>query len=741
MEIYNSTSFQFAILNGRLNYPAYSATFIIKGLFSLSNNSVLSAEEEQPYATGDQYYTDDDDQVGGIRYASDFVYYKSQTDVSLVGHCYAPQGKKTASCLTQFMLAQKSMNLHVFGDRFWIRNAGGFFATEPIPFEKVELRYENSFGGAIIEGNPIGKGSAKTILANGSTVWPLPNIEYPRQRITSPKQIPVPAGFGPLNSGWSLRKNKLGTYDKHWLEKKWPWFPDDFDPAYFNSSPQAMQISGYLIGDESLQFSNLHPEISDYRTTLPGIKVRCFTRTHSKDPSIGKSFQEINMELDTLAIDMDAEQATLVWRGWSRTDSEEMQDIQDILVVAENVEDDPMSIDEGYVLLQKCKSELDEGYAAEEPENIVTDAGSENEGFDVDAIIAQAEEESRKLLIESGIDPDNPPEPTEEDMAQQAALLAEMGIDDSESLPLTRAQVERDVFDRKGFFQKDLSDLDLNGIDFRGIDLREANLSSMVLTDSDFSTANLSGAILSGSNFHKTSFKNACLYEADMTEADISEVNFTGANLEDAVLESCKANSANFNNVQASGADFRNAKLRNGSFINADLRRASFESADLNHVNMENSRLQNITLNKAAAIYGNFTKADMTGVRASDNCDFSGAVFKGCQMEGANFESARCIQADFSYADMHDANLISADLTDANFKCSDLRQSKLAKANMDGTCMMQCNLYEASLEKAMLKNADFRLANLYGAEFLDAEITHTNFTQANIKMTKLNATK
>ncbi|MEE9491909.1 MAG: DUF2169 domain-containing protein [Gammaproteobacteria bacterium] len=741
MEIYNCTDFQFAILNGRLDYPGYSATFIIKGLFRLNNGDVLRAEEEQPYAMGDQYYADDDHQVGGIRYASDFVYYKPQTDVSLVGHCYAPQGQKTASCLTQFMLAEKSMNLHVFGDRFWIRNASGYFSTKPIPFEKIELRYENSFGGAVIEGNPIGKGSARTVLANGSTVWPLPNIESPRQHITSPKQVPVPAGFGPLNSGWSLRKSKLGTYDKHWLEKKWPWFPDDFDPAYFNSSPQAMQISGYLSGDESLQFSNLHPEISDYHTTLPRIKIRCFTRTHSKDPSIGKSFQEINMELDTLAIDMDAEQATLVWRGWSRTDSEEMQDIQDILVVAENIEGDPMSVDEGYALLQKCKSELDERYTAEEPEDNVTEAGSENEDFDVDAILAQAEEDSRKLLIESGVDPDNLPEPTKEDIAQQAVLLAEMGLDDSEFLPLTREQVERNIIDGKSFFQKDLSDLDLNGIDFHGIDLREANLSNMILNNSNFSTANLSGAILNGSDFHKTSFKNACLQEADMTDADLSEVNFTGANMEDAVLESCKADSANFNNVQASGADFRNAKLRSGSFINANLPRASFESADLNHVNMESSRLQNITLNKATAIYGNFTKADMTGVRASDNCDFSGAIFKGCQMEGANFESARCIQTDFSYADMHDVNLISADLTDANFKCSDLRQSKLAKAHFDGTCMMQCNLYEASLEKAILKNTDFRLANLYGAELLGAEITHTNFSQANIKMTKLSTTK
>ena len=740
MEIFNCTDYQFAILNGRLGFPGHSATFIVKGCFQLNNNGTVQPAEDQLYPTGDEYYPDDDEQKGSVRYASDFAYVKTRADVGVVGHCYAPPGSTVSSCVVRFAINGQARELHVFGDRFWERKVGVLGVTAPAPFEKMELRYENSFGGQGVDQNPAGKGAEKVMLENGATVWPLPNIENPQQRIGSPDHRPEPIGFGPLSASWQYRKVKLGTYDKKWLEKKWPWLPDDFDPGYFNAAPQAQQLEAYLNGCESLQFVNMHPDIPDYRTRLPGIRVRCFARTHSADPSIGKSFQEIAMSLDTLWVDMDAEQLVLVWRGWSRTDSEEMEDIKDILVISEAVNDQSMEVEECYTLLNSCKAELDKEMNEEEPERLKEPPVESDPAVDDDVILAKVEAETRQALIDAGVDPDNLPQPTDEEKTKEAELLAEMGIESREENPLNREQVEVRVLNQESFYQEDLTGLDLGGINFSGIDLREANLSELNLMNGSFASADLSGAILNGTDLSRADLQATCLRDADLTGALLTEANLAGANLEGAVLESCEAQSANFENIQAAGADFSNARLRGSRFLHAVLTGASFEEADLNHIIMADAQLQNAKFDKATAIYGNFSGADMTGARASDNCDFSGSILSGCQLEGANFEGAQCIQTDFSYADMHDVNLIAANLKDANLSCADLRQAKLAKARLENASFVQANLYEASLEKAVLEKTDLRNANLYAAEFLDAEIAHSNFENANLKMTKLERT-
>lgn len=740
MEIINETPFEFAIFPGRLKFPAHSVTYIVKAAFELNNVSEVRIADEQVYPTGDEYYPDDDEQQGSVRYASDFAHFKPGTDVGIVGHCHVPSESAVTSCAVRFAINAHARELHVFGDRFWKRKAGVLGVTGPAPFKKMELRYENSFGGQGFEQNPAGKGAEKVTQDNGATVWPLPNIENPYQRIGSPDHKPEPAGLGPLNANWQFRNQKLGTYNKKWLEQKWPWFPDDFDPTYFNSAPQMLQFNSYLIGNESLQFVNMHPDIPDYRSRLPGLKVRCFTRTHSAIPSIGKSFQEIDMKLDTLWVDMDAEKLVLVWRGWSRVDSEEMEDIQDILVIVQALDDQSQEVEECYALLNKRKLELEQELIEEEPEEPeapVEPEPVEEEPVNIDAIFAKAETDSRQSLMDAGIDLDNLPKPTDEDKRKEAELLAELGIESHEENPLTRKQVQTRALNKESFFEEDFTGLDLSGIGFSGIDLREVNLSGLDLKNGSFSSADLSGAILSGADLSGADFRGACLRDADLTGALLAGANLEGAILESAVFESCESHSAKFDNVQATRVDFSNAKLRGSRFGGAVLVEASFEEADLNHAVMTETQLQNVTFDKATAIHGNFGGADMSGVRASDNCDFSGAILSGCQLEGANFEGARCIQTDFSYSDMHDVNLIAANLKDANLNCADLRQAKLTKACLENASMVQANLYEASLEKAVVRNTDLRSANLYAAELLNAEIVHSNFEQANLKMTKL----
>ena len=145
MEIINSTPFQFAPIQGRLNFPDHSCTLIIKGTFDLSLGQSATLAKEQVYPTGDEYYSDDIDYTGSLRYESDFAFFKQKADLLLAGHCYAPGGKPAEGCRVGFHVGTNSKELYIIGDRQWKGNAGFHTISEPEPFVKKAVKFENSF--------------------------------------------------------------------------------------------------------------------------------------------------------------------------------------------------------------------------------------------------------------------------------------------------------------------------------------------------------------------------------------------------------------------------------------------------------------------------------------------------------------------------------------------------------------------------------------------------------------------
>ena len=249
---------------------------IVKGTFDLSPDKAAVAAKEQLFPTGDEFYPEDEEMIGGARYSSDFAYFKPRADLLLVGKCHAPKGSKVPARQVKFQVGSKSKSLNVFGNRTWKRGLLGSSAGEPEPFTEMELRYQNSFGGSGYKLNPVGKGTEKVNTRPGEKLYPLPNILLPGEQISSPGATLEPAGFGPLGCMWQQRISKLGTYKGDYLKENWPWFPKDFDWSYFNAAPDDMQMGGYLKGNESLYLENLHPEYTNYKAALPGLRVRCF---------------------------------------------------------------------------------------------------------------------------------------------------------------------------------------------------------------------------------------------------------------------------------------------------------------------------------------------------------------------------------------------------------------------------------------------------------------------------------
>jgi len=318
LEIINQTAYHIAWIAGKKDYPADSLTLCVKASFQLQADSVAIPAQTQ-MLNGDIYV--DDDINKGLLYDSDFAYFKENADLLLKGTCYVPEGKPVPKCEVRFAVASVEKSLKVYGSRYADPGLMGNSASAAEPFICMPLTFENTYGGSGYKKNPVGKGRDKE--ESGIIWWP--NVVDPD---IGDKE---PAGFGPINRSWPQRTDKLGSYDGDYMEKRWPWFPEDFDWGYFNAAPEDLQYDGYLVGDETLEFENLHPTISEYRSELPGITPRCFLREHDG----GEEFREVEMNLDTLWVDMDSGTLSLVWRGVAEIKSYDFRELSHVYLASE----------------------------------------------------------------------------------------------------------------------------------------------------------------------------------------------------------------------------------------------------------------------------------------------------------------------------------------------------------------------------------------------------------------------
>lgn len=318
MDIINQTDFHLAWIAGKKEYPQDSLTVCVKATYKLVADGIALQSDSQ-MMNGDVYL--DDDINKGLIYDSDFAYFKPVADLLLKSTCYTPGAKPLRQCDVTFAVGSMNKTLTVYGSRYASPGLIGDSSSTADPFTSMPIVYENAYGGLMYKKNPVGKGRDKD--ENGIK-W-LHNILDPSANKNSI------AGFGPINRTWPSRISKLGSYKGDYMEKRWPWFPEDFDWSYFNSAPEDMQYNGYLVGDENLYFKNLHPTISEYQSQLPGIKPRCFLH----EPDGEEDFREVLMNLDTLWVDMDTEQVVLVWRGVSNIKSRDFEELSHVYLASE----------------------------------------------------------------------------------------------------------------------------------------------------------------------------------------------------------------------------------------------------------------------------------------------------------------------------------------------------------------------------------------------------------------------
>lgn len=750
---------------------------VVKGTYRLQHGGRAAPMDPEPLL-GD-VFAGDDPLTGACQYASDVVPFKPRADAMLTGIVHTPEGRAIPQCSASFSVvdgdgvrsgprsrAAGHLSLLVSGDRWWLDPAGGK-ASEPRPFSEMPLGYERAFGGPGFLANPAGKGAH--LEGREAIERPLPNIEDPRDLVKRPQDRPAPAGFGPLSAHWAHRAGKWPRIGPGWVEDRWPHPPDDIDYAYFNAAQPALQIDGYLRGDESIVCENLHPARRRYECELPRVRARAF----AVDTEDGKErFREVGLRLDTLFVDMEAEKLVLVWRGSVPVRSADLDEVSHVYVAVESVDEPRGTVDHHRRAFEIARAEAN---ARKEPEAPIVDVppaprsaaprveapppppppssilpeamkqklaslGYSNEviaafdrgdvvaGFAIaragagdqeafDRQLAASNARIKQMLVKAGHDPalaDPRPKAPPSKPAPEAAANTKQ--------PWSRARVEAALIGEVPLAGEDLGGLDLSDLDLRRCDLSGAILQGANLTGARLDEATLSGANLSAARAARCSLRGARLDEADLTGAALDGAILTGADLAGAVLDDAVLAGARLTGVKAARAYLRRADLSHADLTGADLTEAHLDGARVDGAVIRDADL---TGGSAEGIVGE--SVDLRGstlvrLNASENSKLPKAKLKGCRAERSRWMGADLSSADLSRCDLRGADLSRADLSEASLAGSDcfeadFTRSKLRRASLDGA-----NLWAARMEGVDLRRASLKQASLYQAQLYRAEL-------------------
>ena len=280
----------------------WTLTIVCKATYRLQPGESPLHDTQDPPHEDDTYW--DDDPTRSLSVASDFAPFKPRADVVLVGSAYAPGQVPARSILARLIVGDLDRSLEAWCDRAWTQD-GQLREGPRVP--KVPLRYERAAGGPD-SWNPVGVRPDAPPDPYGRV--PLPNLQPPGLHITRRDDFIDPIGFGPIAPTWPSRWDRLGRHAGAWPYSRW-WeqpLPEGFDPAFFNVAPRDQQLPE-LHDNERIILENLYPDHPRLVTNLPGLRPRAI----AERDSVGR--EEIPLLCDTLWIDTDRRQCTLVWRG------------------------------------------------------------------------------------------------------------------------------------------------------------------------------------------------------------------------------------------------------------------------------------------------------------------------------------------------------------------------------------------------------------------------------------------
>ncbi len=322
MDIRNETPFEhgLAIGMGPDRHPHLAV--VVKATYTIperTGDAPVPADEQIEVTTDDEYIKGD--VTGSMRTESDAVVFKPRADVVLIGQAYAPRGRAVTDLEVGLRVGRRQHRMRVVGNRRWsfpTKLAVVPDATAPEPFVAMPLVYERAFGGFDHEGrawskqNPIGRGFINQKTRESVDGRTLPNLEDPARPVRSWDDRPEPVGWGFFGRGWQPRAQLAGVRGDD-LD---PMFglPSDFNHGFLNGAHPALQVPGYLEGDEEIEMIHVTPD-GHRRFQLPGWRPEISLRLRPVRGATEPITYPFAPVLDTLILFPDDGVFTLVWRA------------------------------------------------------------------------------------------------------------------------------------------------------------------------------------------------------------------------------------------------------------------------------------------------------------------------------------------------------------------------------------------------------------------------------------------
>jgi hypothetical protein len=273
------------------------------------------ADEQVPLTEADEFTGEPG--LSAMLYETDYAHRKPKCDVLLNGSAYAPHAEPVKQVTVGISLGSITTSFNVVGNRVWDKTLLSICPTEPEPFLQMPISYDCAYGGVDVDekdpdkcktyvDNPVGVGYYPLTTGNGLIGKRLPNTSEIGKAVTSTNGKYKPMALGPIARNFKSRYPLAGTYDQAWLENRVPFWPDDFDYAYFQSAPVEQQIP-HLVGGEQVALQNLTPQgLTRFRIPTKTMPV---TFIHHQGDD-----KQIDGLCDTLVVEPDRSRFMLTWR-------------------------------------------------------------------------------------------------------------------------------------------------------------------------------------------------------------------------------------------------------------------------------------------------------------------------------------------------------------------------------------------------------------------------------------------
>lgn len=715
---------------------------------------------------------------------------KVGAEILLASKAFAPRGGSVPAVDVRVTLGPVDKRLRVVGDRVW----DGARPSVPLPFTEMDIDATCAYGGEGFDENPKGKGYIRRF--ESAVGRSLPNVEDPREMITSPSQRARPAGFGPQDIASPDRRAKAGTYDGEWFKTQFPGLARDVDWSMFNVAPSDQQLP-LLRGDEAFHCENLHPSKPTMGGRLPSVAARVFLQ------HVGTTaLKEVPSRIDTVWLVPHHERGVVIFRALAEVREDDAADIGRILVALEDIADSKTVAHYEHVLRQRTTASDSRAGTPDDtdllPLRVRVGNSSETGTRPVDPLKENMRRRTaaelrgvRERLAKHGLDPAKvAPPPTDPPMAtgtpsvvdidarieaarktaeakkleaRQAleAICAKAGVKPpsvdqrSSGEPPDFSAARQighlaNIVERaraKGIRNEQLESLVNNPSYLAKLLSVEAQLRRGYSITAQFlgparrrsrAESEKSRAYVSAARASRQSLAKVDFTGTDFSGLDLSSVDFREALLDNADLSNC-----NLTGTILAGAVLAHADLRA-----ADLSAANFHGANLGHTRLLGARAEKSDFSEAILVGADLTRTNCRGA-TFERADLATVVvsetdFENARLDGVSFSKTSLKGARFVHASMIGATLNDVDAVDVDFSDACLRGVSLVRVTADraifrrgmleGARAAQGSSFNgACFEESNTRNANFRGAMLRDADFTRADTRRADFSEADLR--------